>query len=62
VYETWSRALREEHRLRIFENEVLKRILGTKRDEMTEVWRKLHNEDLHNLYSPPARICSYWML
>jgi hypothetical protein len=45
-----SLTLREEHRLRVFENRVL-RIFGPKRDEMTGGWRKLHNEELHNLYS-----------
>jgi hypothetical protein len=45
--ETWSLTLREEHRLRVFENRVLK-IFGTKGD-----WKKLHNEELHNLYSSP---------
>jgi hypothetical protein len=49
--ETWSRTLREEHRLRVFENRVLTRIFGPKRDEVTGDWRKLHNEELHNLYS-----------
>jgi hypothetical protein len=43
--------LREEHRLRVFENRVLRRIFGPKRDEVTGEWRKLHNEELHNLYS-----------
>jgi hypothetical protein len=43
--------LREEHRLRVFENRVLRRIFGPKRDEVTGRWRKLHNEELHNLYS-----------
>jgi hypothetical protein len=42
--------LREEHRLRVFENRVLRRILGPKRDEMIGGWRKLCNEELHNLY------------
>jgi hypothetical protein len=51
--ETWSLILREEHRLRVFENIVLRRIFGTKRDEVTGGWRKLHNEELHNLYSSP---------
>jgi hypothetical protein len=51
--ETWSLTLREEHRLRAFENRVLRRIFGPKRDEMTGEWRKLHNEELHNLYSSP---------
>jgi hypothetical protein len=49
--ETWSLTLREEHRLRVFENGVLRRIFGPKRDEVTGGWRKLHNEELHNLYS-----------
>jgi hypothetical protein len=54
--ETWSLALREEHRLRVFENRVLRRIFGPKRDEITGEWRKLHNEELHNLYSLPSII------
>jgi hypothetical protein len=45
--------LREEHRLRVFENRVLRRIFGPKRDEVTGYWRKLHNEELHNMYSSP---------
>jgi hypothetical protein len=49
--ETWSLMLREEHRLRMFENRVLRRIFGLKRDEVTGGWRKLHNEELHGLYS-----------
>jgi hypothetical protein len=44
---------REEHRLRVFENKVLRGIFGPKRDEVTGDWRKLHNEKLHNLYSSP---------
>jgi hypothetical protein len=52
-YETWSLALREEHRLRVFKNSVLRKIFGSKRDEAMEVWRKLHNEEVHNLYSSP---------
>jgi hypothetical protein len=51
--ETWSLTLREEHRLRVFENRVLRRIFGPKGDEVTGQWRKLHNGELHNLYSPP---------
>jgi hypothetical protein len=51
--ETWSLALREEHRLRVTENTVLRRIFGPKRDDVTGDWRKLHNEELHNLYSLP---------
>jgi hypothetical protein len=48
-----SLTLREEHRLRVFENRVLRRIIGPKRDEVTGEWRKLHSEELHNLYSSP---------
>jgi hypothetical protein len=51
--ETWSLILREEHRLRVFENRVLRRIFGPKRDEVTGEWRKFLNEELHNLYSSP---------
>jgi hypothetical protein len=50
---TWYLTLREEHRLRVFENRVLRRIFGCKRDEVTEDWRKLNNEELHILYSSP---------
>jgi hypothetical protein len=46
--------LREEHRLRVFENRVLRRIFGPKRDEVTGGWRKLHNEELDSLYSSPS--------
>jgi len=49
--ETWSLTLREERKLRVFENWVLRRIFGPKRDEVTGEWRKLHNEELNNLYS-----------
>jgi hypothetical protein len=51
--ETWSLMLREEHRLRVFENRVLRRIIGPKRDKVMGEWRKLHNEERHNLYSSP---------
>jgi hypothetical protein len=51
--ETWCLALRESHRLRVFENKVLRRIFGPKRDHVTVEWRKLHNEELHNLYPTP---------
>jgi hypothetical protein len=51
--ETRSLTLREEHRLRLFENIVQKRIFGPKRDEVTGEWRDLHNEELHILYSSP---------
>jgi hypothetical protein len=49
--ETWSLTLREEHSLRVFENRVLRKIFGPKRDDVTGEWRKLHTEELHNLYS-----------
>jgi hypothetical protein len=45
--ETWSLTMREEHRLRVFENRVLRRKFGPKRDEVTGEWRKLHNEELY---------------
>jgi hypothetical protein len=51
--ETWSLTLRGENRLRVFENMVLRRIFGPKRDEVTGEWRKLHSEELHILYSSP---------
>jgi hypothetical protein len=51
--ETWCLTLREEHRLKVFENRVLRRIFGPKWDEVTGEWRKLHNEELHNLCSSP---------
>jgi hypothetical protein len=54
--ETLSLTLREEHRLRVFENRVLRRIFEPKRDEVTGGWRKLHNEELHGLYSSPSII------
>jgi hypothetical protein len=50
--ETWSLTLREEHRRRVFENRMLRKIFGPKREE-DESWRKLHNDELHNLYSSP---------
>jgi hypothetical protein len=52
--ETRPLTLREEHRLRVFENRVLRRIFGPKRDEVTGGWRKLPNEELHGLYSSPS--------
>jgi hypothetical protein len=57
--ETWSLTLRNERRLRVFENRVLKRVFGPKRDEVTGEWRKLHTEELSDLYSLPniVRIC-----
>jgi hypothetical protein len=51
VSETWYLTLREKHRLRVFENRMLRRIFGPKRDEVMGDWRKLHNEELHNMYS-----------
>jgi hypothetical protein len=48
--ENWSLTLREERRLRVFENRVLRRVFGAKRDEVTGEWRKLHNKQLHDLY------------
>jgi hypothetical protein len=53
VCETWSLTLREEHRLRVSENRVLRRIFGPKRYEVMGEWRKLHNGELHILYSSP---------
>jgi hypothetical protein len=54
--ETCSLTLREEHRLRVFETRVLRRIFGPNRDEVTGEWRKLHIEDLHILYSSPNSV------
>ena len=51
--ETWSLTLREERRMRVFENRVLMRIFETKKDEITEEWRKVHKEEVTNLYSSP---------
>jgi hypothetical protein len=53
---TWALTVREEHRLRVFENRVLRRIFGPKRDEATGGCRKLRNEELHKLYSSPSII------
>jgi len=52
--ELWSLILREERRLRVFENRVLRRIFGFKRDEVTREWSKLHKEELNDLYSSPS--------
>jgi len=49
-YETWSLTSREERRLRVFENRVLRRVFGPRRDDVTGEWRKLHNEELNDLY------------
>jgi hypothetical protein len=46
--------IKEQHRLRVFENRLLRRILGPKRNGVTGGWRKLHNEELHDLYSSPS--------
>jgi hypothetical protein len=54
--ETWSLTLREEHRLRVFENRVLRRIFEPQRDEVTGEWRKLHSGQIHDLYSSPSII------
>jgi hypothetical protein len=54
--ETWSLTVRQEHKLRMFKNRVLRRIFGPKRDGVMGGWRKLCNEELHNLYSSPSII------
>jgi hypothetical protein len=54
--ETWSQTLREEYGLRVFENRVLRRIFGLRRDEVTGEWKKLHNKELCDLYSSPSII------
>jgi hypothetical protein len=54
--ETWSPILTEELILMVFENGVLRRIFGSKRDKVTGEWRKLHSEKLHILYSSPNSI------
>jgi hypothetical protein len=54
--ETWSLTVREEHKLKVFENRMLRRIFGPKKDGVKGGWRKLHNEELHNLYSSPSVI------
>ena len=51
--ETWSLTLREERKLRVFENKVFRRIFGTRRDEVTGKWRRLRKEELNYLYSSP---------
>jgi hypothetical protein len=54
--ETWSLTLGEEHRLKVFENKVVRKIFGPKRDEATGGYRKLHNQELRELYSSPSII------
>jgi hypothetical protein len=54
--ETWSLTLREEHKGSVFENRVLRMIFGPQRDEVTEEWRKFHNEELRDLCSSPSII------
>jgi len=54
--ETWLLTLREERRLRVFENMVLRRVFGPMRDEVTGEWRKLHNEEVRDLYSLPNNV------
>ena len=52
--ETWSLILKQKRRLRVFENRVLRKIFGPKRDEVTREWSKLHNEELNDLYCSPS--------
>jgi hypothetical protein len=54
--ETWSLSLKEEHRLKVFENRILRRIFGPKGDEVTRGWRKMRKEELQNLYLSPSII------
>jgi len=51
-WQTWSLTIREKHRLRVFENRVLRRMFGPKREEVTRDWRKLYNEELNDMHSP----------
>jgi hypothetical protein len=54
--ERWLLTLKEEYKMRVFGKRLLRRIFGRKRDEVTGVWRKLHNDDLNNSYSSPSKI------
>ena len=56
--ETWSLTLKEERRVRVFENRVLRRVFGAKRDEVTGEWRKLHNEEL-SVCTPYPILCGW---
>lgn len=53
VCETWSLTVREEHRLRVFKNRAVRKIFGPVREDVTRDWRKLHREELHDLYCSP---------
>jgi hypothetical protein len=57
--DTWCLTLREEHRLRVYENKLLRKILGPKKDEMLGGWRKLHNEQIRCLYHLPSITLSH---
>ena len=54
--ETWSLTLREERKLRVFDNTVLRRIFGPRRGEVTGEWRRFHNQELNDLYSSPTTV------
>ena len=55
-YQVWSHVLRKEHRLRLFENRLLRKIFGPNRDEIIGEWKRLHNKGLYDLYSSPNLI------
>jgi hypothetical protein len=57
--ETWSLIVREEHKLRVFESRVLRRIFGPERDEVMGGWRKLHNKEHHDLYCLPSTMMTF---
>jgi len=59
VHETWSPTLSEKHRLTVYVKRVLRRIFGSKRKEVAGGWRRLHNEEPHNLYASPNTWCGY---